>query len=129
MRSTASLAALIMKIWDQAWLSLAARESLSLHDYFRYVDDVRNCLQVLKEGWKWDGFEFVFSEEWEKMDFESGLSDQKRTTNELCKAMSSLVPYLQFEGEIGEMFCDQRLPTLDTSVWWDGEKFMFSFFK
>ena len=52
LRSTASLAALVMKIWDRAWVQLCRNESLELHDYFRYVNDFRNCLQVLREGWR-----------------------------------------------------------------------------
>ena len=63
------------------------------------------------------------------LDFESGISDQSRTTREVVKAMSSLVKYLVFEGEDHEMFVDARLPTLDTSLWWNGEQVMYSFFE
>ena len=52
-----------MKMMDRAWLELAGQEGLKLHDYIRYVDDdVRNCLQVLLEGWKWNGHEFELRE-------------------------------------------------------------------
>ena len=47
-----------MKMMDRAWLELAGPEGIKLHDYMKYVDDVRNCLQVLLEGWKWNGHEF-----------------------------------------------------------------------
>ena len=45
-----------------------------------------------------------------------GLTDQQRTMRELVKAMSSLLDFIQLEGEVAEMFGD-RLPTLDTEIW------------
>ena len=42
LRSTASLASLIMKIWDTAWLNLLKREMIEVLLYFCYVDDIRN---------------------------------------------------------------------------------------
>ena len=48
---------------------------------------------------------------------------------EVAKAMSSLVQYLKFEGEDAEMFSSNELPTLDTSIWWTGERLMFRFFE
>merc|ERR1711873_72834 len=64
LRSTACLAALIMKLLDRAWIELASSEGLQLHDYMRYVDDVRNCLQAIKEGWRWTSAGFSYSEQW-----------------------------------------------------------------
>ena len=63
LRSTACLAALIMKLWDLAWQKLAEREGLQLVDYFRYVDDCRNMLLCLLEGWRWEDGEFKFKSE------------------------------------------------------------------
>ena len=65
----------------------------------------------------------------EKLDLESNESDQTRTTRELVRAMSSLVPFLQFEGEDHEMFEDRTLPTLDTSIWWTGSKIAYKFYE
>ena len=70
-----------------------------------------------------------FKKEWEDHDLASYTSDQIRTTNEICKAMSSLVPYLKFEGEVGEMFPNSQLPTLDTTIWWEGSEFLYKFFE
>ena len=111
------------------WMELAVNEGLRLHDYFRYVDDVRNCMQTLLEGWRWCGESFEFSEEWKLEDLESDISDVRRTCIEVAKAMSSLVQYLKFEGEDAEMFSSNELPTLDTSIWWTGEKLMFRFYE
>ena len=51
LRSTASLANLIMKIWDMAWVELLSREGLDVLLYYRYVDDNRTYLFPLAEGW------------------------------------------------------------------------------
>ena len=109
--------------------SVVGREGLKLHDYFRYVDDVRNCLQVLMEGWKWNGMEFEFRDEWMTEDLNSEVSDLRRTSIEVSKAMSSLVSYLVFEYEDAEMFKSNKLPTLDTSLWWDGSKILHEFYE
>ena len=117
LRSTESLASLVMKLWDQAWVNLLAREGISVIDYLRYVDDSRDFVRPLEEGIRWDGQNFSFSEVWRKEDFESGLSDESRTTREFIKAKSSILEFLQFEGEDSSMFTDSRLPTLDSAIW------------
>ena len=129
LRSTACLAAMMMKLWDIAWTKLMDREGLEWFEYFRYVDDNRTFLWCLCEGWFWDGAEFSYSEERKAADLESGVSDVKRTTDEMVKAMSSLVSFLQFEGEHQEMFADCKLPTLDTSLWVDGLTVNYQFFE
>ena len=39
LRSTATIAALIMKLWDQAWVRLLEKENLGVLEFFRYVDE------------------------------------------------------------------------------------------
>ena len=78
-------------------MELVNREKLKIHLYYRYVDDVRNGLQALAEGWRWVGNGFAFSSEWEEVDRLSDKPDQLRTVEEIAKAMSSLVKFLSFE--------------------------------
>ena len=59
--STATLAALVMKLWDKAWVDLLDREGLILLLYFRYVDDSRTFLSPLAEGWRWHQGSFHYS--------------------------------------------------------------------
>ena len=129
LRSTASLANLIMKLWDMAWTKLLANEGIDWLLYYRYVDDNRTFLLPLAEGWVWTENGFEFNPIQEEIDLNSGESDQKRTTRELVKAMSSLVPFLKFEGEDHELYDDKTLPTLDTSIWWTGSKVAYKFFE
>ena len=115
--STASLASLVMKLWDMAWLALLERENITVLLFFRYVDDIRNFLPPLQEGWRWYNGCFQFSTTWLEEDLLSGLTDEQRTTRELVAAMDSLLDFIQFEGEEASMFSDSRLPTLDTAIW------------
>ena len=121
LRSTASLASLIMKIWDMSWRLLLEKEKIDLKMYKRYVDDSRCFLRPIVEGWRWsvENKRFEFSKQHEDEDVLSGLTDQARTTRELVLAMSSTCEFLQFEGEEGGMFANSRLPTLDMEIWVD----------
>ena len=60
LRSTATLASMTMKLWDIAWLSLLKRECIKVFLYFRYVDDAREFLPPLLEGWRWADGRFRF---------------------------------------------------------------------
>ena len=131
LRCTASLASLIMKMWDRKWVELLEREKIEVLLYFSYVDDSRNFVRPLNLEWRWNGENFVYSTEAEAEDIARGDTDQKRTTDELVKAMDSLVSYLKFEGEESGMFPSKRLPTLDTELWYDCEKneILYSFYE
>ena len=81
-------------------------------------------MRPLAEGWKWSGenLRFEFSKKSFEEDMLSSETDQART---------SICEFLVFEGEEGGMFCNSRLPTLDTEIWVDekSEKIMNSFFE
>ena len=62
MRFTASLANLVMKMWDSAFLELAENEGLNIKLYLRYVDDCRAFLKAIKRGRIWSGDKICFSE-------------------------------------------------------------------
>ena len=98
-------------------MSLLRRENIDILLLSRYVDDIRNFLWPIYEGWRWSEGCFKFDKLWQEEDLLSGLTDEQRTTPELVKAMYSLVEFIQFEEEDTSMFSDYRLPTLDTSIW------------
>ena len=125
--STACLASLIMKLWDGAWLDLLDREGVNLVYYFRYVDDSRSFARPLIHGVRWNGEHFEFKLEWQQIDLASDKTNQQRTTEEFIKAMSSLVGYLEFEGEESGMFQNHRLPTPNKELWFALN--LFSFFE
>ena len=80
MRFTASLANLVMKMWDQRWTQLLTREGIVWKLYVRYVDNCRLILPSINRGWVWNGygFEFVRSE-FVKSDV--SISDEHYTTD------------------------------------------------
>ena len=129
LRSTACLASMIIKLWHKVWTQLLDREGLTWYEYFRYVDDSRTFCPPLSAGWYWDRQQFTFCEQRYTEDMSDTKTDDERTTTELTKAMSSLVDYLVFEGEHGGMFHDNKLPTLETSIWWDGVYVKYQFFE
>ena len=129
MRATASLAAVVMKVFDVAWMNLCKRENLSVDLFLRYVDDCRILMAPLNEGWFWNGCKFEFSWERRKSDLKCALSDQQRTTIEITKAMTSIVSFLNFTGEDCSMFQNCRLPTLDCEVWFEDGKIQYSFYE
>ena len=63
------------------------------------------------------------------MDMEGEKTYEMRTTEEIVKAMCSLVPFLEFTGESADMFDHKRLPTLDVDLWWEGGKINHSFYE
>ena len=55
---------------------------------------IRNFLQVQRERWSWNGEHISFKTEWEEQYLASNVSDQLRTTNEICKAIVKFQPHL-----------------------------------
>ena len=78
-----------------------------------------------------NGEAFEYRTTWEQEDLSRGETDQKRTTDQMVLAMSSIIEFLQFEGQEGVMFCDGKLPTLDASIWVDeiSGKVLYSFYE
>jgi len=131
LRFTACLASALMKVWDMAWCELLNKEKIRTLIYKRYVDDSRNLLLPISEGWRWQDDKFKFNKATyaEDMKTSSYEQDQIRTRQELTKAMNSLVYFLRFTGEDWTMFANGRLPTLDTEVWVENNEVRFAFFE
>ena len=110
LRFTACLASAIMKIWDEAWLDLLEKNKMTPIIYKRYVDDSRNLTFPIAEGWRWNGEKFSFDERTFLSDKEKGTAehDQIRTSQELTKAMNSLVYFLKFTHEDYTQFENKR---------------------
>ena len=63
MRFTASLANLVMKMWDCRFTQIAENLGIKIKLFVRYVDDCRVFLRGIKRGWKWERGRLVFSKE------------------------------------------------------------------
>ena len=125
MRFTASLANVVMKMWDKKWVELMEEAGLEFDLFLRYVDDCRLFLPAINKGWVWEGDKFTFKRELMLNDEENDAY----TTREITKAMCSLVGFLKFTGEECGMFTDKKLPTLDTSLWVKDGRIEFQFYE
>ena len=70
----------------------------------------------LGEGQFWEDNQFKFDWVRREEDRSGDMSDEERTTDEIVKAMCSLVPFLEFTGESASMFSNRRLPTIDVEI-------------
>ena len=129
MRFTASLANLVMKEWDKAWINLLNREKIDFDLFLRYVDDCRLFMRSLEPGWIWEKGTFVYSHMQEIDDHSNGVTSTQRTTREITKAMCEMTEFLVFTGEDCSMFTDGYLPTLDTSLKVKEGQIQYKFFE
>ena len=62
---------------------------------------------------------------WEAQDILESLPNDKRTVNLLASAKNSIMPFLEFTGDLARDFTDNRLATLDCSIFVKDNKFFF----
>ena len=117
MRFTASLANLVMKMWDCKFAELTDKLGINIKLYVRYVDDCRIFLYNIKKGWIWSEDKIVFSESEFERDDDSIESATRRTTELMTGMMCYIAENLKFTGEDSTQFDDETLPTLDTALW------------
>ena len=77
MRSTASLANVIMKYFDGAWMKMMNLQGVIVDSYSRYVDDCRLVLASLNKGWRWTENGFKYSKTLETKDHLSGMTTNR----------------------------------------------------
>ena len=118
-----------MKAFDNLWESLLVRNKLLFYAYARYVDDSRTFMKGIRKGWRWLNSEFKFDKSWEEKDLADNIPDDARTVALLVQAMNSIMPFLSFTGEAQSDFSDNRLPTLDCSIFANDDAFLFSFYE
>ena len=121
LRATCAVARVTMLAWDVAWLARLKLNAIRLELGARYMDDLRALLYRIKRGWRWFEEELCWCKEWEQEDEEAGQGDLERTISILKGTMTevSSFGYLRMTMESALDFADQRLPTLDTSIWVD----------
>ena len=112
---TASLANLVMKMWDYAFLKLAERErereGVKIKLYLRYIDDCRAFLKAIKKGWVWRDNKICFSKNEYDADGDTEEDKIKRTTKLITGMKCAKTDNIRFTGEDSTQFCDATLPT------------------
>ena len=109
-------------------MKLLNRERIEVDLFLRYVDDCRLFVKSLNPGWVWSGKKFVYSKQQADKDDMEGVTFVQRSTREFTKAMCDMTDFLTFTGEDSSMFLEEALPTLDTSLWWEGGQVKFRFY-
>ena len=89
-----------------------------------YVDDIRMFLKAFAEGTMFccKCKSFWHSKDQEEEDRSSGVSDTVRTANILKSLFNSIEKDLEFTVETSEDFNSDTLPTLDTQIWMETQK-------
>ena len=129
MRATGAVARIVMAEWDSQLAKLLAENGLSYEDAARYVDDIRAIMKAVKLGWRWNGKELEFREDWKNEEEEEGLTKPRKTARVMNAMMNSIMKGMRFTMEIGEDFNDNSLPTLDTRLWMKDGQIRYSYYE
>ena len=121
-RVTMAVARLVMQAWAEAYLEILERSGLVVDMLAGYVDDVRQVSTVLKDGMRYDreSRAFMYSKEAEEEDIvkrKEGECTNQRMARVCQAAMCDIDEDLEFTVEAPEDFENERLPTLDFSLW------------
>ena len=132
LRITMAVARLVMGEWGKKMRNILTEADIKLYMESLYVDDARYLTSALKEGVRWSQEEkkFVYRAEWEHEERLLNVNKHHKTSEELCKAMNSIYPNIQFTFETESDFPNNRLPSLDCELWMEEGKYLrYSFFE
>ena len=121
-RVTMAAARLVMQSWSEGYLQILKNAGLIVDLLTGYVDDVRQASSCLRLGMRYSKElkNFIFTEEARQEDVKlrkGGEATNSRMAR-ICKdAMNDISSDLQFTVEVPEDFENERLPTLDFSLW------------
>ena len=113
--------------WDKKLVKLLTDNCISTEVATRYIDDIRLVMRPIKLGWRWNGKSMEFKETWKKE--EEVMTRTAKTSSVLKEIMNSIFPNLNFTMETHEDFQDSTLPTLDTRIWMEERKVMYSYYE
>ena len=101
-----------------------------MEDAARYMDDLFVFIYALKVGWRWEGKELCWWEEWAEEDQESGKNDLESSCEIFRVSMNQVYDFLNFTIESEMNVRDRRLPTLDFKSWVDERNLiLYTFFE
>ena len=114
LRATCAIARMVMCEWDRLWASKLNDLRIITELIMRYVDDGRIFLHPIRAGWRMVGGLLKFRKLWQLED--CGTCPTKRTVDILESTMQGVVKGLKMTVETKPDFEDQKLPTLDLSL-------------
>ena len=115
LRSTCSVARLVMKVWDDKWLERLNKLMIRIEAATRYMDDGRTAIHPFHQGWRWSNLDQTvqYCDKWKEED--KNISKTEVTKRILLGTMTGIDSFLEFTMETGEDF-DGWLPSLDTNL-------------
>ena len=133
-RVTMAAARIVMQTWSEDYRRILEAAGLRVGLLTGYVDDVRQISTCLKEGIRFskDNKRFEYSEEAKKEDQErriQGESKNGRMARVCQQAMNSVNEDLQFTVEVPEDFENEKLPTLDFSLWMENGLLVHTYYQ
>ena len=121
-RWTCSAAEIVVQDWADKYRNILVNSGLTVHLLAGYVDDGRQGTSTLPMGMEYNKQENVFkysiaAEQEDKKKQAGGESTNQRMARRCQVAMNSINPDLEFTVECQEDFENEKLPTLDFSIW------------
>ena len=130
-RLTMCVARLVLQDWYEGFKDILQKSSITEHLRGLYVDDGRNCVDILPLGTRFvrETACFEYKEVWKQEDEELNLNRRDLSEKEIREAMNSINPDLTFTTETENDFENLRLPTLSFQLWSDKTGLRFSYFE
>ena len=125
-RPTMAASRLVMEEYFEIYSKILTGAGAKITLLKVYVDDGRQVSTVLKKGMRFEEkkMEFVWNKEAEEEDIMKEKQGENKDSfmARLClPAMNAINPDLTFTVEVPSDFKDERLPTLDFSLWMSGD--------
>ena len=114
MRATCAIARLVMAKWDTLWEEKLQDHGIKLELVTRYMDDGRAMLHPIKAGWRWEGGELLYCQEWE--DEDGNISPLERTRRVIQGSVGGILKGVELTLETADDFGGKWLPTLDVQL-------------
>ena len=133
-RVTMAAARLVMQSWSEIYREILVRSGLIVDVLTGYVDDVRQISTCFKPGMRFSKElkMFKYDKESEEEDLRKkseGESLNQRMARICLQAMNDVSQDLDFTVEVPEDFENERLPTLDFSLWMKDGYITHSYFQ
>ena len=121
-RVTMAAARLVMQDWAEGYTAILEKAGVKVDLLTGYVDDVRQASSCMKPGMRYckEEKQFIFTEKAVEEDrlLKAGGESRNGRMARICQeAMNDISQDLQFTVEVPEDFENERLPTLDFSLW------------
>ena len=120
-----------MQDWSEGYLEILDRSGVMTDALKGYVDDGRQSTDLMIMGTRFnpERNRFTWREDWERIDREENIPDEKRMGMICLEAMNSVIVDLTFTVESVHDFANGRLATLDFECDVINNQIVYSYFQ